>query len=413
MRILIITHIFWPETHDFRNRVLAAELVSRGHDVTVLTAFPNYPHGRLYEGYRLAWRQWECVDGIRVLRVPLYIDQSASGFKRILNYGSFTLSASTLGLALAGKVDVVFVHSPPMTLGLTAGLFKWMHHAPVLLDVVDLWPDAVSVSDMVTSDLLITLSEWIARCAYKLADRITLPTDGFASRLESLGVTKEKISVVPNWADGSQYSVCERNHKFGDVYGLKGRFCIIHAGNIGYFQNIENILSAAELVRHIDRIRIIFVGSGRDIEKMKAHKEARKLDNVIFAGTYSPDEMSSILAWGDGLLVSLRAEPYLAINLPSKVPAYMAAGRPIIASAEGETARLVNEYRLGIACKPCDPEALADAFLKFMQLSEEEHLEMGKRSRIVFKQLFDKDMLIGKYVNILEKMGSKQVIPEP
>ncbi|RJQ26465.1 glycosyltransferase WbuB [Candidatus Parcubacteria bacterium] len=411
MRVLIITHIFWPEGADFKNLALATRLVEHGHDVTVLTAFPNYPLGRLYDGYKLSWRQWEQVNGVRILRVPLYPDHSNSGMKRILNYGTFTLSVSTIGIALTGKVDVVFVYSPPMTLGLAAGLFKYLHRAPILLDVVDLWPDAILGSGMVSSDYLVKSSAWIAQVAYRLADKITVLTDGYASRLVSIGVPKEKISVMPPWADRKLYYRTKPNVEFGEKYNLEGKFCIIHAGNIGPFQDIDNVISAAELLRDIDTLRIIFVGAGHDLERMKKQKELRELNNVIFAGSYPVEEMSGILAWGKALFVSLRSDPYLAINLPSKVPSYMAAGCPIIVCADGEVEQLVNNYRLGITCKPGKPAMLADTFMRFMELPEKERHEMATRSRLTFEQLFDKDVLIDKYITMLEAMTSGQLVP--
>lgn len=405
MKVLIITHIFWPEGADFKNFALAKELVERGHEVTVLTAFPNYPLGRLYDGYKLTWRQWEQADGVRILRVPLYPDHSNSGIKRLLNYGSFTLSVSTIGLVLANRVDVVFVYSPPMTLGLTAGLFSLLHRAPILLDVVDLWPDAISGSGMVSSGFIVKVSGLIARIAYRLADKITVPTDGFGSCLESVGVPKGKISVIPNWADRELYSNAERNHEFGEKHALYGKFCIIHAGNVGPFQDVDNVLTAAEQLRSIEDLRIIFVGGGRDLEKMKKEKEARSLDNVIFTGSYPVAEMAGIFAWGNSLLVSLRSDPYLSINLPSKVPAYLASGKPIIACAEGETGRLITDNRVGLSCTPGDPALLAESITHMMAIPEKERDEMGTRARQVFEMFYDKDVLIGKYISMLETMA--------
>jgi glycosyltransferase involved in cell wall biosynthesis len=306
---------------------------------------------------------------------------------------------------LVGKVDVVFVYSPPMTLGLVAGLFKTFHNAPILLDVVDLWPDAILASGMVSSKLLVKGSGWIAKSAYRLADKITVLTDGYVSRLTSVGIPREKITVMPPWANREHYDKDDRNLEFGKKYGLEGKCCIIHAGNIGPFQDIENILSAAALMRNVDELRIIFVGGGRDLEHMKKQKEVRKLENVIFAGSYPIKDMAGIYSWADALLVSLHSDPYLAINLPSKVPAYMAAGRPIIACAEGETSRLVTDYRLGFSCKPGAPALLADTFMQFLSSSEEERKGMGKRSRELFEQSYDKDILIDKYITMLETMS--------
>lgn len=406
MHALIITHVFWPETFDFKNMALARELVRGGHEVTVLTAFPNYPLGRLYDGYKMSWRQWESIDGIRVLRVPLYPDHSSSGLKRVLNYMSFTLSASTIGLLLARKPDVVFLYAPPMTLGLTAALFKFLKRAPILMDVLDLWPEAIVGSGMVSSNIVIEGAGIISKLACRVADKITVPTEGFAERLRYAGVPKDKLTVIPNWADRNVYRSADKNRDFGKRFGLESKFCVIHAGNIGPFQDIGNVLAAAELVRDLDELRIVFVGGGSELDRMKRIKDERKLDNVVFAGSYPTKEMAGIFAWGDALLVSLRADPYLDINLPSKLPTYMASGKPVIACAAGEAAALVADNNLGLCCKPGDSSALATALRRFVSLPQSARDEMGRNSLSLFDKAYDKDKLVCKYVKMLAELSA-------
>jgi colanic acid biosynthesis glycosyl transferase WcaI len=405
MKILILTHIFWPESADFKNFALAKALVSRGHEVTVLAPFPNYPLSQLYDGYTMSWRQWEFVEGIKILRVPLYPDHSSSGLKRILNYATFTLSASTIGLMLTGRQDLIYVYAPPMTLGFPAALFKFLNRAPVVLDVVDLWPEAIDGSGMASSEILIKGSEFVANRAYTIADVITVPTAGFADRLQALGIQGEKIFISPNWADRKLFYTAERNSEFGSAYQLDGKFCIIHAGNVGPFQNIDNILHAADILSDCENLRIIFVGAGRDLQRMKAIARERNLNNVIFTGSYPVETMAGIHAWAEALLVSLRSDPYLAINMPGKVSGYLASGKPIIACAEGETNRLITKYGVGLVCNPGDPNLLADTVRQLMDLPEEERIFMGRRSTEVFNLLFDKDLLIEKSIGILESMG--------
>lgn len=412
MHVLLLTHIFWPEIADFKSMPLARELVKQGHKVTVLTAFPNYPLGRLYDGYTLSWRQWEYIDGVSILRVPLYPDHSSSGFKRVLNYGSFTLASAIIGVLLIRKIDVVFVYSPPMTLGFTANLFKLMHKAPVLLDVVDLWPEAIAGSGMVSGQLIKKGAEWIARVAYRIADKITVPTKGFYSRLVELSVPETKIAVMPHWADKRFYYEAERDKEFGEKYDLNGKSCIIHTGNIGPFQNIENIITTAELLRDVEQLRIILVGGGRDLEKLKELKELRRLENIVFTGVYPVEKMSGILAWADALLVSLRSDPYLSINLPGKMPGYMAAGRPIIACTEGEVTNVVVENSLGMSCMPDNPYALCNTIREFLNLPLQERLEMGRNCRLLFSQKYDKDVLIGGYIKTLEELNGCRKLAE-
>jgi putative colanic acid biosynthesis glycosyltransferase WcaI len=408
LRVLIITHIFWPEGADFKNMALAKALVHRGHNVSVLTAFPNYPLGRIYEGYRMTWRKWEFVDGVEILRVPLYPDHSSSGIKRVLNYGTFTILASIVGLLLLKKADVIFVYSPPMTLGLAAWLYKIIYDAPILLDVVDLWPDAIIESDMLKSEFFLKGAEITARTSYKVADKITALTKGFAARIEKQGISDKKIEVMPPWADGNIYIDTSENMEFRNKHNLKNKICIIHAGNIGPFQDIENVMLAAEKLIGIENLRIIFVGGGRDLENMKKLKRQRGLSNVIFAGSYPAKDMPGIFKVSDAMLVSLRKDPYLAINMPSKLQAYMAAGKPIIACAEGETSILVQNTKLGFSCSPGNPDELANTIMKFTAISEEIRRDMGRRSRQVFEQYYSQNVLIERYITILEAMGSNR-----
>jgi len=410
LHVLLLTHIFWPEIADFKNLSLAQELVKHGHEVTVLTAFPNYPLGKLYDGYNLSWRQWEHKDGVRILRVPLYPDHSSSGLKRVLNYGSFTLASAIIGGLLVRKVDVIFVYSPPMTLGFTAKWLKMMYKAPVLLDVVDLWPDAIAGSGMFSAKFIEKGSEWIAKAAYRFADKITVPTEGFLTRLVQLSVPENKIVIMPNWADKKFYYEAARDPEFGEKYDLDGKSCIIHTGNLGPFQNIENILAAAYLLRDVEELRIIFVGGGRDLEELKEQKKLRKLKNIIFTGVYPVDKMSGILAWGDALLVSLRGDPYLSINFPGKVPGYMAAGRPIIACAEGEVKKVVVENKLGLSCLPGNPTALSNTIRDLLSLPLKERMEMGRNCRMLFAQRYDKNVLIGGYIRMLEGLNGCRTV---
>lgn len=404
MKVLIITHIFWPEPADFRNRALAEELVRRGHEVTVLAPFPNYPLGRIYEGYRMSWRQWEELDGIRVLRVPIYPDHSSSGFRRTLNYGSYTLAASLLGPLLVDRPDVIFVHASPMTLGIPAGLFRLCYGCPVLLDVVDLWPEAVAGSGMTSSRLVLSVTGLIARVAYRIATKVIAITEGFAVRLRNAGVAEERITVIPPWADHVEFHPAPPDEAFGREFGLEGKICIIHAGNVGPYQDIGNVLAAADLLRNEERLRFVFIGSGQHLSRMKVEAAARGLNNVVFAGRFPMERMSGILAWGAALLVSMAPDPYLAITVPSKLVAYLAVQRPVIAAAAGDVAELVQEHRLGLVAAPGDPVSLAATVSEFLALGDAEREAMSRQCGELFTGSFEKELLLDRYIAILEEM---------
>jgi Glycosyltransferase len=401
VKIIILSQIFWPENHDYKNRILAAELAARGHEVKVVTAFPSYPLGRVFAGYRQRLLQREQVDGFEIFRVPIYPDHSASGIKRVLNYFSFAASASTLGLAASGKADVVLVHATPMTVGWAAGVFGLVKGAPVIMDVVDLWPDAVTCSEMVTSDKVYRITGFIAKIAYKFATIINVPTVGFRDALLTRGVPAKKLRVVPIWADKTIFHEADRDPDFGRQYGLAGKFCLVYTGNMGPMQDVGNIVKAAALLTEYADIRFVMVGGGQNLEKLRRLAAELNLSNVVFTGPLPVERMSGILAWADGLLVNLMNDPYLLINFPSKITGYMAAGRPIIAAADGEARRITLEHDIGLVCRPGNPAELADTIIKFYHLPAKERNLMGVRSKQAFDAYYDKDVILQKYVNQL------------
>ena len=407
MRVVILTHIFWPEPADFKNMALAKALVDHGHEVTVIAPFPNYPTGRIYDGYRMSWRRWQFVEGVRILRLPLYPDHSASGLRRMVNYLSYTAAATVLGPILAGPTDVVFVYSPPMTLGLAARAFKTIRRAKVLLDVVDLWPEAVAGSGMTDSGAVVGVTGWFARQAYRTADAITVLTRGFQSRVTASGVRiTVPVKVRYPWSMRTIPSQRTRSKSFGVEFGLPGHFCVIHAGNLGPYQNMGVVLEAAELLRRDPTIRIVLVGGGRDAEGIGDQVRARGLTNVVMTGSFPSDKMPGILAWADACLVSLKPDPYLAINMPSKVASYLAAGKPLVVSATGETADLVTNNRVGLTADPTNPADLAHAIRALAALAPAEREAMGLRAMQLFDRDFDAANGIDAYVSMLEQLGS-------
>lgn len=404
LRVTILTHIFWPEGADYKNRQLAAALAQRGHDVTVIAPFPNYPLGRVFDGYHQSWRQWESVDGFRILRLPLYANQSASGFKRFLNYMSFTLMVATTGLMLSGRSDVVFVYSPPMTLGCAAALFRLFRRSRVLLDVVDLWPEAIAGSGMTSSRWVLKISEHIAKRAYRLADRITVLTEGYRQNLLRRGVPAAKMELIPPFADHHLYSRRERDAEFGRQHALAGKFCVLYAGNVGRFQDMDSVVAAARLLRGMESIRLVLVGDGVELQRLRHQVAAQAIANVIVTGSYPVERIPGILAWGDVLLLPLSRDPYMAINLPSKACGYLAAGRPILVCAEGEVSRILDASEGGLCCEPGNPDALASTIRVLYELPQSDRDAMGLRNRDLYEERYSDKVVVQRYVDAIESM---------
>src|ERR1035437_8276696 len=200
MKILILTQWFEPEP-TFKGMLFARELVARGHDVEVLTGFPNYPGGKVYPGYRI--RPWtrEKVDGINVLRVALYPSHNNSGLHRALNYLSFAFSACVIGTALIRKPDVMYVYHPPITVGFAAAVIGFLRRTPFVYDIQDLWPDTVAASVMMSNPMALALLGKLCKFVYRRANHITVLSPGFKEPLAGRGVSPDKIDVIYNWCD--------------------------------------------------------------------------------------------------------------------------------------------------------------------------------------------------------------------
>ncbi len=235
MRILLLGQFFDPEPA-VKGLSFAKKLADHGHQVEVLTGFPNYPGGRLYPGYSLRPWRVEVIDGIRINRVPLYPSHDKSGLRRIANYASFALSAATIGLCLVQRPDVIYCYHPPATVGLAAVALSTFKHCPFVYDIQDLWPDTVAASGMLRSRSALAVIDAWCRWIYSRADHITVLSPGFKRRLVERGVPDRKITVVYNWSDESKIRRVNRDEALAISLGMAGRFNLTFAGTMGLVQ---------------------------------------------------------------------------------------------------------------------------------------------------------------------------------
>src|ERR1051326_426872 len=254
MRVLFLTQWFDPEPGAIRGLPFAKSLMRSGDEVRVLTGFPNYPGGKVHPGYKLRPWQRETIDGVRVLRVALYPSHDGSALGRFLNYGSFALSAATIGVGLSGRADIAYVYHPPPTVGLPAMALKALRGMPCVYHVADMWPESVIESGMIKgkfprrmADRL--LSSW-CNLVYSQASEITVLSPGFKRLLIDRGVPASKIHIVYNWTDEEVFRPTARESKLCADLGLAETFNFVYAGNIGAFQGVDTIIRAAARLRH-------------------------------------------------------------------------------------------------------------------------------------------------------------------
>lgn len=204
-KILLLTQWFDPEP-TFKGLVFAKELVKNGFDVEVVTGFPNYPSGIVYEGYKIKPIQREFIDGVHVTRVALYPNHDSSALKRVFNYMSFAFTSLIYCLFFAKKMDVIYAYHPPLTIGIVAVITRFFKKIPVVYDIQDMWPDTLRTTGMIKNEKMLTVVDKIAKWVYKKVDRIVVLSPGFKKLLIERGVPESKIDIILNWCDEESLS---------------------------------------------------------------------------------------------------------------------------------------------------------------------------------------------------------------
>lgn len=404
MKILIVSQYFWPE--NFRINDLATELVGRGHEITVLTGWPNYPEGKIYEDFDKNPQKYANFNGVNIVRVPL-APRGQSALRLMINYFSFIFSASLLGsLKLIGKrYDLIFVCGlSPITVAIPAIFLKFIKKTPIVLWVLDLWPESLSAVGVVKSKKILDAVGVLVRFIYKNCDLILGQSKSFIHSIGKYCNESEKIKYFPSWSEDlfNNESVVIAP----EVETKKDIFNILFSGNIGDAQDFPTILNAAEYLRERSDIRWIIVGDGRMAGWVREQIVKRSLqNNVVMTGRFPLERMPSFFAHADALLVSLKANEIFAMTIPGKVQTYLSSGLPIVGAIDGEGAEVIREAGAGYACKASDAEGLAAAVAKMAALNAEKRDAMGKAGNAYYVAQFEKKLLIDKLESYFRSMS--------
>ena len=400
VRILYMVQFFEPEPA-FKGLSFAKKLQAAGYEVEVLTGFPNYPGGKVYSGYRIRALKREVMDGIPVVRVPIYPSHDNSAVRRMMTYCSFAASSLIYGLFRAGRADVIYVYHPPLTVSLAAMIVGAARRRPFVVDIQDLWPDTLAATGMVRSKRLLRWTDWLCRLVYRRAQRIAVQSFGFKKQLIDRGVAAEKIDVILNWADDRETT--PKGVLDLAPFALEGRFNVIFAGTMGFAQGLDVILEAAKLLLPIEpRVQFILVGSGVEVERLKRRIAAEGLTNVRQVSQVRRDLVIDALAGADVLLATLKPDPLFEITIPSKTQFYLAVGRPIVLSVKGDAARLVEASGAGLTVEPGDSKALAEAVLSLARMPPDALTAMGRRGREYYERELSIDIGMAKTVATID-----------
>jgi colanic acid biosynthesis glycosyl transferase WcaI len=400
MRILILTQWYPPEPALLMQE-MAQTLIKRGHQVTVMTGFPNYPSGKVYPGYRLRLRQRETISGVPVVRIPLCPDHSRSGLRRAINYISFAMATSLLGPLLADRPDVLFVYHPPLTVGLPAYVLSRLWRVPFVYQIQDMWPETLRATGMLNNKYSLKWVGDFAKWVYARAQEICVISPGFQANLIQKGVPAEKIHVISNWVDTTTHYPEKHNMALAKKLGLAGRFNIMFAGNMGEAQGLETVLNAAELLRDLNEVQFVFVGDGVALPHLRQVAESQHLINVIFLGRYPGHMMPSLYALADVLLVHLKDDPLFRITIPHKIFTYMASGKPILAAIHGDAVDVVTQMDAGIPCAPQNPQAIAAVVRQFFEMTDVQREDMGARGLVAVQTKYSREALVGEIETLL------------
>jgi colanic acid biosynthesis glycosyl transferase WcaI len=398
MRILIITQLFDPEPNYTRGLDFARALRAEGHEVEVLTGYPNYPYGKLYDCFRMQWWDQKSIEGISITRVAMILPGNGGFFTRILSYLSLAFTLCLPGMFLVKRPDLVHVYQGPATLYLPAligRLFGWKY----LIDLQDLWPESLYQSIPAPYRWITLPIGWWCLLAYRYASGIVVLSEGYRRRLLELQVSPDKIDVVLNWAQESHANSLPGREQ--DPFIIE----LLYAGNLGPFQGLETVLEAAKLIQEKgNRLKLVFIGAGSNLEKLRSMANHEGLDNVTFESWMPWPSLVQRFTHADGLLMHLREDSLTRIAIPSKTQAYLCTGLPMVAAVPGETATLLNRAGVRWVCKPDQPHSLAAEMRRFISASTEERNASAQRAQKYYLDHFSFSKGLAQFLESYKKV---------
>ncbi len=365
MRLLFLTHYFPPEVGAPQSRIdeLTRRLAERGHRVTVLTNFPHYPDGRIKSPCVGRLLQREYRGQVEVVRSFVWARPNQGFISRIADHLSFCLS-SVLAAHRLERYEAVITESPPLFLGFSGWLISKMLGGVHIFNVADVWPQSAVEMGVLSNRTAIALAEYLEFFIYRHSRLITVVTEGIRKDLLNRGIDSGRLVTLTNGVDLNVFSPRGQGRKIKERLGLSGKFVVMYAGTHGLAQGLHIVVEAASRLVEEKRIAFVLAGDGSEKEGLKKRARELNLGNVIFLDTWPKPRMPELLEAADICLVPLRRLPVFSRALPSKMYEAMAMAKPLLVSAEGMAAELVETAGCGFVVPPEDPQALAAKVLE-------------------------------------------------
>jgi colanic acid biosynthesis glycosyl transferase WcaI len=410
MKILVVSLYYEPDQCQGNGpivRALCEDWAAAGHEVTVITSFPHYNCDAVWPEYRGKLWQRDRLGQVKILRSYIHVTARKTGLARVLNYLSFNLSSTLAGLT-TDQPDVIFVMSPPLTIGLTAYLLGKLRDAPYCYNVQDIWPEAAVRLGMLKGKRTIRFWERVEQFIYRHSRRIFAISEEFRENLEAKGVAADKVEVIPNFVDTDFIRPLPRLNRFSAKHGLNDKFVVLYAGNVGLSQGLEAVLDAAAFLRNEPEVLFQIVGAGSSKAELVAEAERRQLANVRFLPLQAEADVPELYAACDVALIPLRRG--LAQNsVPCKTYSIMSSARPYIASVdEGSNVwKLTEHVGCGVCVPPENAQALVEAVLE-LRADRKRRQWMGLNGREFVEWHFARDVVTQRYRHALEELIEPQ-----
>ncbi|WPC41315.1 glycosyltransferase family 4 protein [Clostridium sp. JS66] len=402
MKILFLTQYCPPEVGAPQNRIFefAKQLKKFNHEVTILTAMPNYPKGEIFEGYRDKKVVLEEIDGIKIVRTSIYATKDKSFTKRLRNYLSFTFSSVLTGSKYIDKQDAIITESPPLFLGWSGYILAKRKKAKFIFNISDLWPESAVKLGVLHNKLLISLSTWLEEFCYKKAHAVTGQTKGIVDNIVSRGFDKNKVHLITNGVDTEFFKRENRDEEFRKELGVDGKFAICYAGIHGIAQGLEVIIEAADILKDYKDIQFLFFGDGPEKQKLIDMVKEKGLNNVTFMPVQSKPKMPRIVASMDATIIPLKKLDLFKGALPSKMFESLASELPIVLAVEGEAEKLINDAQAGITVEPENSKEIAEAVLKLYK-DPDLRTKLGQNGRKYVMEHYAREAIARKLEKIL------------
>ena len=418
LRIVFFSHYFPPEGNAPASRTFehCVRWAEAGNQITVITCAPNVPNGVVYPGYRnRIWPQRENVQGVNVIRVWTYVAANAGAPKRILNFVSYMISATLAFTFFCRRPNLVIATSPQFFCGWAGVIGSWVKWCPFLLEIRDIWPESITTVGAMRKGIVTRVLEVLERWMYRSATHIVAVGEGYKKKILEKANVADRVSVVTNGVDLDLFRPMPKSEEFLSKWNLNGRFVCAYVGTIGMAHGLDVVLRAARRLTSLGRMDIVFLMVGDGAERANLERRSRELgveSGVLFTGRLPKEEMDTVLASSDCLLIHLKKSDLFETVIPSKIFESMAMERPLIMGVRGEAAEIVRRSGSGIEMEPDNDQQLCDAVQRLRDDSTfYQSLCLSGRQFVAAN--YTRDALADKFLKIIQSVvAQKPVIQE-